>query len=284
MSKNDKVATVSANTGLALPFDYGADAGAGMDVTMDDLRIPMAVLAQTESKVLIEGEAKYIAGGKPGDILNSATKEYIPGDVGILGIPSSIKTSVIEWLPDNQGFVAEHAIDSDIAKNARANGNKTENGNDLVKTKTMVLTLVDDNLVPTGFIVVPFSSSKLAAWSDYFTKIDTAKATRNAPIFANLIRIVSFDDKNRDGKRYKNYAMFPALNEAGALLSTKGLTAKAAVADVAAQGSVVKSLLDPTSAGVLAAKQLREQLLSGVAQIDRESSAEAAEAEGGRHF
>jgi len=284
MSKNDKVANVSANTGLALPFDYGADAGVGMDVTMDDLRIPMAVLAQTESKILIEGEAKYIVGGKPGDILNSATKQYYPGDVGILGIPSSIKTSVIEWLPDNQGFVAEHAIDSDIAKNARANGNKTESGNDLVKTKTMVLTLVDADLNPTGFIVVPFSSSKLAAWSDYFTKIDTAKATRNAPIFANLVRIVSFDDKNREGKRYKNYAMFPARDESGALLSTKGMTTAKDVQEVASLGSVVASLLDPSSAGVLAAKQLREQLETGVAKIDREGDASVGESEGTRHF
>lgn len=284
MIKKTEVANVSKNTAVAMPYDYGDKAGVGMDVTIDDLRIPMAVLAQTESKILIEGEAKFIAGGKPGDILNSATKEYTPGDVGILGIPSEIKTSVIEWLPDNQGFVAEHAIDSVIAKNARANGNKSKAGNDLVKTKTMIMTLVDEDLNPTGFIVVPFSSSKLAAWSDYFTKIDTAKATRNAPIFANLIRIVSFDDKNRDGKRYKNYAMFPARNEAGALLTTKGLTTKAAVADVAAAGSVVHSLLDPTSAGVLAAEQLREQLASGVAKIDRENSAEAGEGEGKRHF
>ncbi len=281
MTKKDAVATTPTDTSLALPFNYGEDAGVGMDITLDDLRIPMAVLAQTESKVLIEGEAKYIAGGKPGDILNSATKVYTPGDVGLLLVPSSIKTSVIEWLPDNQGFVAEHEITSEIAKNARANGNKL-NGNDLVKTKTMVATVVDESLTPVGFIVVPFSSSKLAAWSDYFTKIDTAKATRTAPIYANLIRLVSFDDKNREGKRYKNYSMFPARNGRGALISTKGLTSKGDVAEVAALGSVVTSMVDPAGLAFLAAKQLREQLESGVAKIDRENTADAGE--GSKHF
>lgn len=283
MSKQDKVATTNPNTAVALPFNYGDDAGVGMDVTMDDLRIPMAILAQTESKILIEGESKYVAGGKPGDILNSATKEYVAGDVGLLIVPSSIKTSVIEWLPDNQGFVAEHDITSDVAINARANGNKASNGNDLVKTKTMVATIVDEDLNPTGFIVIPFSSSKLAAWTDYFTVINSAKVTNSAPIFANLIRIVSFDDKNREGKRYKNYAMFPARNEAGALISTKGLTSKKDVAAVAALGYGIGSLLDPKSDAVLAAKLLREQLASGVAKIDREGSADAGE-KNSKHF
>ena len=276
----DKLTTPNP-TDLALPFNYGEDAGVGMDVTLDDLRIPFAVLAQTESKILIEGEPKFVPGGVPGDILNSATKSYSKGDVGLLLVPSSLKTTVVEFLPDNQGFVAEHKIDSDIAKSASDNGYK-RNGNDLVKTKTMVATIVDEDLYPTGFIVIPFSSSKLAAWSSYFTVIDSAKVTHSAPIFANLIRIVSFDDRNREGKRYKNYLMFPARNENGEIIVTEGLSSPDRVT-ASRTGYGIGSLLDPSSPAVLAAKQLREQLASGVATIDRAGSADAGE-KGSQHF
>lgn len=281
--KQEKALATTGPTGVALPFDYGDKAGDGMDVTMDDLNLPLLVLAQTESKILIDGESKFVPGGQPGMILNTATKEYYDATPGLLLIPAAIKTSVIEWLPDNAGFVAEHEMGTDIAINAKANGNKN-GANDLVKTKTMVAVRVDADLNPIDFVVIPFSASKLAAWSDYFTAVNTAKATKNAPIYANLIRLVSFDDKNRDGKRYKNFGMIAARDESGALVDTSGITDKASMSKVAATAAVVTSLIDPASPAFAAAEQLRDQFLSGAATVDHGASAADETGKKDKHF
>lgn len=283
MSKKNEIATTSKNTAVGMPFDYGEDAGVGVDITMDDLRLPLVVLPQTESKVLREGHAKFVPGGAPGKILNTATKEYYDGAKGMLLVPAMIKTSVIEWLPNNQGFVAEHDVNSEIALNARANGNK-RGDNDLVKTKTMVAVRLDEETMePIDFVVIPFSASKLAAWSDYFTSVNSAKATKNAPLFAQTVRLITHDDENKEGKRYKNYAMFAARNEAGELIDTSKVKNKADAAKLAGTAAVITSLIGPDTAAFLAAKQLREQVMSGAAQIDHAQAAEGSSDEGG-HF
>ena len=245
--------------GELVPFDYGDDAGAGMDLTMDDLKIPFIALAQSDSKILDEEEDVYAPGGAAGMLFNGATKEYADGLTLCLAVRS---VSYIEWLPDRGGFVDEHASNSAIVKEAKANAAKryelrTANGNELVETKSIFAIVLDADLMPVGYVVVPFTSSKMAPWRDYWTAIDTARVSRKAPVFAHLVRLTSKSDKNKKGDKFKNFLMHPARDAEGELTLDPLLA------------SVSGSMLPPNHPAYLAARELRDAVESGRAVADQ---------------
>jgi len=262
MTDKKNAVAKTGTSAVAVPFSYGEDAGAGMNISMDDLKVPFLSLVQDDSKVLFEDEEKYVPGGKSGDMLNSATKEYVDGATGLLLIPAVVKTTMIEYQPERGPFVAEHDITSQTAVRGAANGNvNPENGNDLVKTKTMFAIVVDEDLNPIDYVVVGFTSSKLGPWSEYWTKINTAKITKDIPIYANLISLTTRDVKNAKG-RFKNFLMIPARDE-------KGVRATSV-----ATASVVASLVDPASAAYAAAKEFAGQVMAGKKEAAREEGSD----------
>lgn len=265
MTKKNAVATTSPDTDVALPFDYGDHAGVGMDLSMDDFRIPFIGLVQKDSKCLDKDEENYVPGGDAGMLLNSATKEYIPARIddgntgpGLLLVPAMIATTYVEYLPDRGGFVAEHQLGSDVI--AKSVDGKTEAGNDLVKTKSIFGIVVDEKLAPVGWIRVPFTASKLGPWSDYFTQIQTAKAVKSAPVYAHLIRLGTKFSKNAKGKFF-NYSMFPARDTDGNLTLDP------------LKGAVIPSMLNPSSDAFKTAVQLRDAIDQGRAKTDMDEDA-----------
>ncbi len=255
MSKKANAVAKANPSAVGAPYDYSQFEGEGMDVTMDDLKIPFLTLVQKDSKVAIPDEDKYVEGAEAGHILNSATKQLFDGGRGILIVPAVMKTSLVEYLPERGGYVAEHEMDSELGRQF-PRGGKADNGNDLVKTKTLFAVIVDDDLNPIEMAVIGFSSSKLSAWSDYFTAANTAKATKNAPLFSRLIRIAVVDAKNKKGLRYKNYAMFPAVTDVGGLATKQS------------EGSIATSFVNPEGEAFKAALGLRQDILSGKASAD----------------
>tara|TARA_R110000796_G_scaffold41179_3_gene102008 strand:+ start:4359 stop:5192 length:834 start_codon:yes stop_codon:yes gene_type:complete len=259
--KTTEVATVTPGA-VALPFDYGDDAGQGMEITMDDLKIPFIALVQNDSKVLDADEPNYVPGGSAGMLFNGATRQF--SDDLIL-VPALRQTTYVEWLPDRGGFADEHAATSPIVAEAKRNAAKkyelrTEGGNDLEETRSIYAIVLDSELNPVGYCVVPFTGSKMGPWRDFWTKIDTARVSKDAPLFSLMIRISSFDDKNKAGKKYKNYLVNPARDAEGNMTSDPLAAA------------VAGSMLAPTSPQYLAAKQLREAIQSGSATADRETA------------
>jgi len=249
----------AGETGVALPYDYSEFKGQGPNITMDDLKVPFISLIQEDSKVRFEDEEKYVPGSEAGDMLNSATKELIKQGETLLLVPAVLRTTMIEYLPDRGGYVGEHEMNSQVAIRGIANGNTNpENGNDLVKTKTLFAIRVDADLNPIGFVVVGFSASKLGPWSDYWTKIDTCKATKDLPEFLHLVSLSTKDVKNTKGQRYKNYQMIPARNEAGELTLDPR------------EASILHSMIDPNGAACVAAQEFRKQVLAGKRVADRE--------------
>lgn len=270
MTKKNEVAKAKKNE-MATPYDYGQDAGQGMDLTLDDLKVPFIMLTQNESKALDPDEENYIPGGKPGQLLNTKTKEYL--DELIL-VPASRKTSYVEWLPDRQGFAGEHEPTSQIVREAKANAAKrnelfTRAGNQLEETKSLYCIVLDeDGETPIDFCVVSFTSSKMVAWRDYFTALDSAKITKGAPLFANSFRLTAVKSERRS-KKFFNYRLVPLRD------------ADRNITDDPAQANVIGSLLAPDSPAYTAAKEMRDAIESGRATADRETTEEPAE---DRHF
>ena len=217
---------------------------------------------QNDSKVLDADEPNYVPGGSAGMLFNGATRQF--SDDLIL-VPALRQTTYVEWLPDRGGFADEHAATSPIVAEAKRNAAKkyelrTEGGNDLEETRSIYAIVLDSELNPVGYCVVPFTGSKMGPWRDFWTKIDTARVSKDAPLFSLMIRISSFDDKNKAGKKYKNYLVNPARDAEGNMTSDPLAAA------------VAGSMLAPTSPQYLAAKQLREAIQSGSATADRETA------------
>jgi hypothetical protein len=263
------VATKPAGGGELVPFDYGDDAGVGMDITMDDLKIPFIALAQSDSKILDEDEATYAPGGAAGMLFNGATLEYSEDLILCLSVR---RTTYVEWAPDRGGFVDEHAALSPVVAEAKRNAAKkyelkTAEGNDLQETRSIFAIVLDGELNPVGYCVVPFTSSKMAPWRDYWTKIDTARVSKSAPLFAHVVRLSSFKDKNRAGDKFSNFVMAPARDAEGALTQ-----------DVLAS-SVSGSMLSPDHPAYLAARELRDAVESGRATADKSTATEGGTGE-----
>ena len=260
-----KAVAVKPNTPTDLvPFDYGDDAGAGMDITMDDLKIPFIALAQSDSKILDEEEATYAPGGAAGMLFNGATLEY--ADELILALAVR-RTTYVEWLPDRGGFVDEHAALSPIVAEAKRNAAKkydlrTEAGNDLVETRAIYAIVCDSELNPVGYCIVPFTSSKMAPWRDYWTAIDTARVSKNAPLFAHTVRLSSKNDRNKKGDKFKNLVMAPARDAEGNMTQ------------VTLEADVRGSMLAPDHVAYQAARALRDAVDSGRAVADKSTAAE----------
>ncbi len=225
MAKKSSAVAKRPSAAVAVVHDYGKDAGRGVKIEITDLLIPFLDLLQSDTKECIPDEQKYVKGAEAGMLINKATKELRPGIPGLLLVPVQKKRSFVEWLPDRGGFVAEHSPESEIVQNAsgRNKDMKAANGNSLVETFSIFAIILDEETEePLGYVVVPFTSSKIKVWRGYWTGFNQVRVQTDdgmktldkiAPLFAHRIRLSVFDDKNVKGQRYKNYTMKPAISD-----------------------------------------------------------------------
>lgn len=264
MSQAKKTTAVSApKTGgaLALPFNYGQQAGAGWEgVDGSDFQIPFLNQLQSLSPQCVEGEAGYNADAKPGMFFNSVTQQLFVGDVCF--VIALTQHTYVEWRPQDEGggFVAEYGINDPIvsAAKAKAAGSldlKTEAGNDLVETFKMYALLLDgpDATTFADQVVISFSKTKIKRYKQIMTRLRTIKGSTSIPLFAHRLVMTSTSEKNPAGKPYKNVAINPAVNN-----------------------DVMASLIDPSGPQgeiMAAANALREAVTAGSAKADFNTAA-----------
>lgn len=208
MSKNE--VAEKKNTSVAV-YDYGEHAGKGFENQDSSfVRVPFLKLLQSNTEVVAEGDAKA------GQIMNTVTGEIVDGDVGFKFIPLEVTRSYIEWLPDNGGFVGEHAVNSKVVQDARENAAGkyelfTEKGNELVETFTLKVALADGTAC-----IIAFSGTKIKVFQTWNTKIKTLMIDGgngrriNPPMFANMCCLKSELQTNAKGQKYYNFVVEPA--------------------------------------------------------------------------
>jgi hypothetical protein len=202
-------------------FDYGKYSHAGFEgTTIKDLSIPFINVLQSNSP---EVEDELIPGCKPGDLVNSVTKEILKQPV--VAIPVYKEAAIVEWMPRTKGggFVERHDLNSEIFLNAiKANGGsrippkdadgkripfKSPAGNDLVETYYVYcLTMNPEGTEIESYCVLSFSSTKIKVYKDWMTAMYTQKG--RPPIFANRCKISTVKQKNESGTFY-NYSIGP---------------------------------------------------------------------------
>jgi len=201
------------NTQALASVDFGEYAGMGLEnQTSRDVAIPFLGLVQALSPELQEGAAKFIPGAKDGSLFNTVTRELLGSTVYV--VPCYTENVYVEWVPRDAGggFVAVHALDSEVVAKARASAKsfkdqKTEAGNELQETFYMYGLLLDGKEGKTGVspIVIAFTGSKIKVYKQLMTQIRTMKG--RFPLFAFRLGVSSVTAKNKKNQPYKNFKL-----------------------------------------------------------------------------
>ncbi len=282
MAKKEEAATeemavaTRPNTAVGTLGGYDvADLGAGFeDFTISDLTVPFLAILQSGSPQVKDEKGTYIPGAKAGMFMNTVSNELFEGKKGVQIIPVHRKHTFIEWIPRDQGggFVAEYSPnDPRIAQLRKAtpfgkisiedgsifsNGEDDvdHTGNDLVETFSVFALIVKENGTYEP-MVLSFASTSIKAYKKWMTtakgiQIPTGDPSRpiiSPPMFSHLYRArTQFQEKN-------NYDWF------GWQIGFEN-------------GIAENSRLEQTNPLFVAAKQLRDQVVSGNVKEARETA------------
>jgi hypothetical protein len=257
---------------VALPFDYGTDAGAGTsDMSQQERGLPFLKILQPLSPEVMGPQGK-VEGAKPGQFINTGTGELLDS---VTIVPACRVHAVQEWRPRKQGgglvnqtVIAPGEGYPDFYKAAmercKAEGRKfgdfwtgepnKEGSHELAETFQVFAVILDDEQNPMGMVVVPFSSTAIQAYKkQYSRRIGQLRGA--PPMFAFPITLRTEQVSNDDGTWFTPVIEFPVDN------------------------NPVKSALDPKSPAYLAAKELHGLVKGGHVKAD-EAAAESAR-EGG---
>lgn len=212
MSKNE--VAEAKNTNLEASYDYGEMAHEGFEETsIQDLSIPFLVLLQSLSPEVADD---LIPGAKAGDLMNTVTKEIIEQPLRI--IPVYKEEAWVRWVPRNKGGGLKGRYEpaspqvQQIIKNnggSRVPPKDAEGKSipfkdpedpdvEVIETHYMYcLTLNEDGTETEGYIVIPFSSTKIKVFRDWVTAMYLQKG--RPPMFANRCAVSSQKQKSDSG-------------------------------------------------------------------------------------
>lgn len=209
-----KAVVKKKTTALVIPtIDLFADADVGFEnIGMEDTRIPMLSILQSNSPQCKRSNGKFIKGAEEGNMYNSVTENLYDGDKGIEIIVASYDRVYIEWIPRNPdgsggGFVGAHTKDSEVVltatKTEKCRDGVLDNGNELANTMQFYVLLKKAEGGVTRMLV-PMSSTQL---------------TPGKTLVAKLQDLVETDPKS--GKSYTP-PLFYSIYKLKTVVQTKG--------------------------------------------------------------
>lgn len=235
---------------VMMQFDFGEDIGDGYDPeSATDIQVPIIAIVQTNSPQAKPVERGGL-GADVGTMFNTVTNEVM---TEVRFVPAKSEKMYVEWVPRTEGggFVAQHALDSEVVLNAKKNGGrspfKLANGHELIETQYLYCVRVDENSEPTGeFFVISFTSTKLTAWRKWNTavhslRVPTPKGKQQPPLYSHVVRLSTVEQSNKQGD-WHNFVLSPV------------------------NGDMKKSLVLPNDEAYSAAKNLRTLIESGAAR------------------
>jgi hypothetical protein len=189
--------------------------GAGANFNSEEMQMPFIRIAQAMSPEIKKSDAKFIEGCGQGDIFNNLTQEF--WGTGVEVIPCYVQTKYTEWvsIDDGGGFVGEIAPgDPVLATTTREGATETlPNGNEVVKADNYVV-LVKSNDGSWTPAILDMKSTALKISRRWKTQINLQTITHpktkqiiKAPIFANIWKMVTVEETNKNNQTYFNYSV-----------------------------------------------------------------------------
>lgn len=229
MSKKQSTAVQAAeekNTAVALAFDMGSDAGAGMETAdRDSFAIPFLTVLQKISPQVDEADAKYVEGAKGGQLFNSVTQKLYDGKTGVIFLPCAYQRRFIHWGArgtDGGGFKGEILPEKAMAMLERgevreiggklyfpeADGSVSEKKSDyLSDTRNHFGILLDTETGETMNCLLSLTSTQIKKSKQLMSllsavKVKGANGMVTPPTWANQVRITTVLESNDQGSWY----------------------------------------------------------------------------------
>ena len=207
----------SAELSTEVMDDVWADAGKGASFKEDEMQVPFLRLAQDMSPQTKKNKPEFIDGLEYGGIFNTLTSEFWLREDGLRVIVCDTVTKYTEWVPrDNGGgFVSEIDADDPVLEEVvREKGaDVMPNGNHLIKADNFycLYESADGGWNPA---ILDMKITQLKIGRRWKSKINicTMKHPQTgqvakAPIFANIWKISSVDETNKNNDTYANYSV-----------------------------------------------------------------------------
>lgn len=256
-------------------YEYGDDdAGGGFEnTTKDDFKLPFLRVLQGLSPAVVDS---LVEGAKPGLIINTVTQALFQS---ILFIPAITQHVMVGWKPRSDGqkggaaFVGVWPMDDPMVQLAlKEQGGRFKRGADkkIIKPKTPD----EDDLIETVYVhgvqyieeteallpaVISFSSTGLPISQNWLTmargEVIPGTGGKSRPLYGHVYRLNTAKANNALGTFF-NYS------------------------PTWARGSAEKSRLATNSSLFLAAKSVKDLVMSGKAEIDHAAQGNQG-AEGG---
>lgn len=261
MSK--KEVAIAASTTVGPVIDYGDYAGSGFEnQSSADIAVPFLAVLQSQSPLVQENPDSEVY--RAGRIFDSVAETAVKD---LLFVAAKTEHLIVEWKPREAGggIVQKYTTAEAPAGEKRTlpNGSvKSFNpatGNELIETFYLYGVVVDAEQ-PLGMAIIPFTGAKIKQYKKANTRMSTFLMTVpggrriNPPLFAHLIKVSTFLDKNPKGSFY-NIDLTPA------------------------NGDIASSLLVPSDPRFQAAAECKKLVDGG--QIKGKES-EKADAQGAR--
>lgn len=226
-------ALVTAPQNAMQTYDYGSDAGAGMeDVSQSEMLIPFMRIVQPTGNILKESHPSYNEHAKQGMILNTAAGALYPRATGFGFIPCFREASYTEWVPVDAGGGFRGTWDHEdprVAVLLKEQGEfkslKTPDGTELVETRTMYGVAVPRDAEGKWLIeeaqaaVVAFTSTQIKKYRTLVTRLNAliGKPPR-FPMFAWRWNVTTVPESNKKGDYYGWQMLLDGESSAQALL------------------------------------------------------------------
>jgi len=189
----------------------------------DDMSIPFLQILQSLSPQVVKGEAEYIKGAEPSDLLNTVTQSLIKTQdedgnpiPGCRVLPISYKRSFIEWVPRSQGggIVNEYSVEDGLSivtqrssetgqDIIQANSPLGTPGNQLNDTHTHFMFLINDDGTWEP-VVLTMSSTQIKPSKDLNNMVSKQVLPdgRKAPRFFGIYDVTTQRRSNDQGSWY----------------------------------------------------------------------------------
>ncbi len=195
--------------------------------TEDDFKLALLLVLQSNSPQL-----ETVPGAKAGMFINSVTNELYEGKDGILFQTCARRAQYLEFIPrDNGGgFVGLYQPSDSFVHEAQKRHKEeggaygkltTEDGNELVDTRTMLGYIIRENGTKVP-ISIPFASTKIKHFKGWMSMArDQFYPGSNTAIklWGLLYRITTYNDKNKKGAFKNIQIMYEGQNKTTAIVN-----------------------------------------------------------------
>jgi len=194
-------------------FNLEELSGQGMEfVTARDTRLPILKILHPSSPVLEEGNAKFVANAKAGDIYNEVTGSLYKGKDGIIVVPCLYINTFNEWKDRGESLgrpVMIHTDPNVLSKTNRGDDGKDrlQNGNYLEDTGNHFVYILGEDYSPKETALIAMKSTqkkKSKTWNSMMQsrKLKGKKGFYTPPSWATTYKLTTTKESNSNNTWY----------------------------------------------------------------------------------